>query len=192
MVKHPPSSLTEYQLAIIDLFVNLAQSFGLQKSIGQIYGLLYASPEPLCLDALVVQLGISKGSGSQGLRTLRALGAVNLVFVPGDRRDHYAPEIRLKKLVAGILQNNVTTGLANGRDRIAHIEHLFADAHPDTPIPADPKKRRLSPFSKNPASSLNPSAELPTALIAGRIQKLKTWHQKTANLIPIIQKLTND
>lgn len=54
------------------------QVFGVPKSVGQIFGLLYASPEPLVFSDIVVRLEISKGSTSQGLQLLPSLGAINV------------------------------------------------------------------------------------------------------------------
>ena len=62
--------------AVIDLFLNAANSFGLPKSYGQIYGLLFCRDEPLAMDEVMDLLHISKGSASQGLRALRQLGAI--------------------------------------------------------------------------------------------------------------------
>ena len=58
-------------------FAEIVQLFGIPKSVGQIYGLLYASPKPLGFTAIVERLEISKGSASQGLQLLRSLGAIN-------------------------------------------------------------------------------------------------------------------
>ena len=41
-------------------------------------------------------LQISKGSASQGLRALRQFGAVSSTFAPGDRKERFVAEIRLK------------------------------------------------------------------------------------------------
>ena len=43
----------------VDFFVSFVQVFGLPKSIGQIYGLLFVSADPLPMDDIVSQLGIS-------------------------------------------------------------------------------------------------------------------------------------
>jgi hypothetical protein len=51
---------------------------GIPKSIGQIYGVLYASATPLSFSDIVGRLEISKGSVSQGLQLLRSLGAINV------------------------------------------------------------------------------------------------------------------
>ena len=39
--------LDEWEIAVIDLFLNAANSFGLPKSYGQIYGLLFCRDQSL-------------------------------------------------------------------------------------------------------------------------------------------------
>ena len=73
---HPSSETLAIDERIISFFQDGAKILGLPKSVGEIYGLLFASPKPLTMLDLIDQLGISKGSASQGLRMLRALGAV--------------------------------------------------------------------------------------------------------------------
>ena len=72
--------LEDWENAAIDLFLNAANSFGLPKSYGQIYGLLFCRDQSLAMDEVMDLLKISKGSASQGLRALRQLGAVSSVF----------------------------------------------------------------------------------------------------------------
>ena len=62
--------LDEWEIAVIDLFLNAANSFGLPKSYGQIYGLLFCRDQSLSMDEVMKLLQISKGSASQGLRAL--------------------------------------------------------------------------------------------------------------------------
>ena len=52
---------------MIDVFVRAASLIGLPRSIGEIYGLLFCTPQALSFDELVERLQISKGSVSQGL-----------------------------------------------------------------------------------------------------------------------------
>ena len=54
--------LEPIQREVIALFVNGVRVLGLPKSVGEIYGLLFISPEPLALDVIVSRLEISKGS----------------------------------------------------------------------------------------------------------------------------------
>ena len=75
--------LDEWESAVIDLFLNAANSFGLPKSYGQIYGLLFCRDQALSMDEVMNLLQISKGSASQGLRALKQFGAVSSSFCSG-------------------------------------------------------------------------------------------------------------
>ncbi|MDD5688028.1 MAG: hypothetical protein PHE88_09390 [Elusimicrobia bacterium] len=64
-------------------------SFGLNRSVGQIYGLLYINEKPLSLDTIVLALKMSKGSVSLNIRELENWGAVKKIWVSGSRKDFY-------------------------------------------------------------------------------------------------------
>jgi DNA-binding transcriptional regulator GbsR (MarR family) len=117
--------LDEWEIAVIDLFLNAANSFGLPKSYGQIYGLLFCRDQSLAMDDVMKLLQISKGSASQGLRALRQLGAISSVFEPGDRKERFVAEIRLRKLVGGFLREQADPHLDRGVGRLKQIETLL-------------------------------------------------------------------
>jgi DNA-binding transcriptional regulator GbsR (MarR family) len=62
---------------------------GLPRAAGLILGRLLLAAEPLSLDDLAADLGISKASASTNARLLERLGAAERAVVPGDRRDYY-------------------------------------------------------------------------------------------------------
>ena len=95
--------LAEWEVSVVDLFLNAAQSMGLPKSLGQIYGLLFCRDESLSMIDIMELLSISKGSASQGLRALRQLGAVNSVFARDDRDD-------LESTKRGLKRENILSG----------------------------------------------------------------------------------
>ena len=111
-------ALDEWESAVIDLFLNAANSFGLPKSYGQIYGLLFCRDEPLAMDEVMELLQISKGSASQGLRALRQLGAVSSTYAQGDRKERFVAEIRLRKLISGFLREQADPHLEKGEVRL--------------------------------------------------------------------------
>ena len=117
--------LSDWEFAVVDLFLNAAQSVGLPKSIGQIYGLLFCRDESLSMNDIMELLNISKGSASQGLRTLRQLGAVNVVFKRNDRKERFKAEIRLRKLVSGFLREQGEPHLENGLARLQNLRELL-------------------------------------------------------------------
>ena len=119
--------LDDWENAVIDLFLHAANSFGLPKSYGQIYGLLFCRDQSLSMDEVMKLLEISKGSASQGLRALRQLGAVSSVFKPGDRKERFVAEIRLRKLVGGFLREQADPHLDKGVGRLKQIETLLGN-----------------------------------------------------------------
>ena len=123
--KSEGETLWEWECAVIDLFLNAAHSFGLPKSYGQIYGLLFCRDQPLAMDEVMFLLKISKGSASQGLRALRQLGAVSSSFSPGDRKERFYAEIRLRKLVGGFLREQADPHLDKGVARLKHLKELL-------------------------------------------------------------------
>ncbi|MFW6355017.1 MAG: GbsR/MarR family transcriptional regulator [Verrucomicrobiota bacterium] len=123
-------ALSRFEHEIIEIFVRAAQLLNLPKSVGEIYGLLYASEGPRTLDQIVAGLQISKGSASQGLRFLSSLGAVRKVYVAGDRRDHYEAEVRLRRLGEGLLRERVEPHLGSGEERLHRLEAMTDDVSP--------------------------------------------------------------
>ena len=124
----PLDTLDDWEVAVIDLFLNAANSFGLPKSYGQIYGLLFCRDQALSMDEVMDLLQISKGSASQGLRALRQFGAVSSTFAPGDRKERFVAEIRLRKLVSGFLREQADPHLEKGVARLKQIERLLEDS----------------------------------------------------------------
>ncbi|HEY5551733.1 MAG TPA: hypothetical protein VIK52_07585 [Opitutaceae bacterium] len=155
--RHP---LSDVQVAIIDVFSGAAVQLGLPKSIGQIYGLLYASPEPLAFREISDLLKISAGSASQGIRLLRDLGAIKPVELAADRREYFAPELSLRRLLGGVLRTRVQAPLDSGA---AKIEAINA---------------RL-----DRAGASEPDAEF----LKARLDSIKTWHRKATLVLPLLR-----
>ena len=78
-----PQGSPSLEIEAIEMFINFLRIIGLQKSIGEIYGLLFVSAKPLSMDDIMNRLDISLGAASQGLKLLRGLGAVKAVYSPG-------------------------------------------------------------------------------------------------------------
>lgn len=65
-----------FERECVDFFADVVGVLGVPRSMGQIYGLLFASPRPLSFTDITEKLDISRGSASQGLKALRDLGAI--------------------------------------------------------------------------------------------------------------------
>lgn len=159
--KSPVNDLDDWEIAVIDLFLNAANSFGLPKSYGQIYGLLFCRDHPLSLDCVMELLKISKGSASQGLRALRQLGAISSAFEPGDRKERFIAEIRLRKLVSGFLREQAEPHLDKGVSRLKQIENLVETLNDE-----DSQKRGIR-----------------------RYEILSGWHRQMSRLLPWVKMI---
>jgi DNA-binding transcriptional regulator GbsR (MarR family) len=139
-----------FEAALVDFFVRGAELLGVPRSVAAIYGIIFASPAPLSFADVEARLDISKGSISQGLRVLREIGAVRVVEGNDSRRDYFAPDLELRKLVVRFLDERLQRQLADGSERLKHLGRAVPDA-----------------------------GAADTATLRERIRQLKNWHGKT-------------
>lgn len=99
----------------------MAESIGFNKSIGQIYGLLYMAGRPLSLDEIAQELSMSKGNASINIRVLEDWGAVHKVSVSGSRRDHYHANMNLKQVALRRIQEGVGKRLVRAEDALDRL-----------------------------------------------------------------------
>jgi DNA-binding transcriptional regulator GbsR (MarR family) len=82
-------SLTPVMKKIILHWGEMGSSWGINRTVAQIYALLYLSPEPLTADEVSSLLTIARSTVSTGLHELQSWGVVKVLHVLGDRRDHF-------------------------------------------------------------------------------------------------------
>lgn len=146
---------------VVAMFVDGVRVLGLPRSIGEIYGLLFISQSGLSLDDLVCRLRISKGSASQGLRTLKSLGAVRETDGGDDRRTYYEPAIELKRLAGGFIREQIRPHLENGKTKISRLAESAREIE-------DPERRKF---------------------LGERVERLETWMRSSGRVLPVLQKL---
>jgi HTH-type transcriptional regulator, osmoprotectant uptake regulator len=88
---------------MIEAMGHATQSFGVGRVFGQIFAYLYFSNKPQSLDSLTHALGISKGSASIGVRQLEQWGAVEKIWVKGDRKDYYQANDAFGRIIRNAL-----------------------------------------------------------------------------------------
>ncbi len=148
------------EIEVVGLFVQLSRVLGQPPSLGEIYGLLFISPEPLAMDDLMERLNLSKGSASQGLKFLRNLRAVQPVTVPGDRRVHYEAVAQLRNLAASFLREKIEPRLGDGEARLDRLTALLKDL---------PGRQREH--------------------VAQRISMLRSWSQNGRRVLPLVLRV---
>ena len=159
-IASPATALSASEREIIELFVQLAAVIGYSRSVGELYGMLFLSPDSMTADDLIERLGVSKGSASQGLKVLRTLGAIKTVYIPGDRRGHYQAELNVRKIISGFMRQQVAPNLVEAHERLERIDELLKSD-------GDPNRDWL----------------------ALRLRDLHRWSKNSEKLAPLVAKL---
>ena len=77
----------------INHFGEMGSRWGINRTVGQIYALLFVSQRALNADEIGDALGFSRSNVSMGLKELQAWRLVRMRHHPGDRREYFeAPE----------------------------------------------------------------------------------------------------
>jgi DNA-binding transcriptional regulator GbsR (MarR family) len=150
---------TGFERECVDFFAEVVAVFGAPPSVGQIYGMVFASSRPLSFTDIVERLEMSKGSVSQGLQLLRSLGAVHSVNATDDRREYFVPELGLRRLVGGALRERIGPLVAASPERFARL-------------------RRLA--RQEGATKI---------FCLGRVEQLETWRNKLKLALPLLNAL---
>ncbi len=100
----PELQMEEVTKEFINNLGRVADFFGFNRLMGQLYAVLFLSPEPLTLDDMVKSLDSSKGNVSINIRALERWGLVRQIYKWADRKNYYEAEIDIWKAISGILQ----------------------------------------------------------------------------------------
>ena len=84
-----PSLLPPLNREFIAHFGEMGSRWGINRTVGQIYALIYVSPRPLNADDIGDALEFSRSNVSMGLKELQAWRLVKLRHLPGDRREYF-------------------------------------------------------------------------------------------------------
>jgi DNA-binding transcriptional regulator GbsR (MarR family) len=71
-------------------FGEMGSRWGINRTVGQIYALLFVSARPLNADEITDSLQVSRSNVSMGIKELQSWRLVRLSHLPGDRRDYYS------------------------------------------------------------------------------------------------------
>lgn len=158
--------LAPAQLELVELAARLTQRLGLTRSTGQIYGLLFVSPKPLCLDDIAEHLSLSKTSASTGTRQLTALNLIRQVWLPGERRDHFEARTDLREVLRTNYQSHIKPRLDLVERTLARVKGQLAE---------DARAGRVDAEGQ--------------AITESRLERLEDMHRTLKRLLPLAEKL---
>ena len=70
-------------------FGEMGSRWGINRTVGQIYALLYVSAKPMNADEVGEALGFSRSNVSMGLKELQSWSLVKLIHQPNDRSEYF-------------------------------------------------------------------------------------------------------
>jgi DNA-binding transcriptional regulator GbsR (MarR family) len=83
------NSMTPLVRSFVSHFGEMGSRWGINRTVGQIYALIFVSPQPLNAEDIAEKLEFSRSNVSMGLKELQAWRLVRLKHLPGDRRDYF-------------------------------------------------------------------------------------------------------
>jgi DNA-binding transcriptional regulator GbsR (MarR family) len=151
---------------MVEIGGRLAQILGLPRSTGQVFGLLFFSSEPLSLGEMCKMLGISKASTSTATRQLATWGAIQKVWIPGQRKDYYKSIEDLSEIFKGSYRNLIKPRMSSSKNRLELLEESLSN---------DLKMNYIKKEEQQ--------------FMALRLGKIKKLHTAITNSLPILEKL---
>jgi DNA-binding transcriptional regulator GbsR (MarR family) len=94
--------LSGAEAAVSDHVGRLMEFWGFKRNMGRLWAVLYLSPEPQSAEDLRQQLKLSSGAVSMTLSELSRWGVVRKVWVQGERKDFYAAEVQLWRMISRV------------------------------------------------------------------------------------------
>ncbi|MCX7326440.1 MAG: GbsR/MarR family transcriptional regulator [Hyphomicrobiales bacterium] len=70
-------------------FGEMGSRWGINRTVGHIYAVLFIAEKPLCADDIVERLGVSRSNVSMGLKELQNWNLLRQRPIPGDRREFF-------------------------------------------------------------------------------------------------------
>ena len=104
------------ELAVSDVIGRLIEFWGFKRSMGRVWSVLYLSLEPLSADDLRQSLQLSSGAVSMTLTELSRWGVVRKVWIQGERKDFYAAEVQLWRMISRVFNEREKSEIVRAID----------------------------------------------------------------------------
>jgi len=85
-------------------FGEMGSRWGINRTVGQIYALLYLAPRPLNAEEICDALGFSRSNVSMGLKELDSWQLIRLKHIPDDRREYFTTPDDIWEIVRTVVE----------------------------------------------------------------------------------------
>lgn len=133
------------EAAVSDVVGRLIEFWGFKRNMGRIWAVLYLSPEPLSAEDLRRLLSLSSGAVSMTLGELARWGVVRRVWVQGERKDFFAAEVQLWRMISRVFnereKSEIDAAIEAFEEALVSLERMKAQA---AHAPANEKAETLA------------------------------------------------
>lgn len=120
--------LDELRREFVLHFGEMGSRWGINRTVGQIYALLFLSETPLNADDIVEALGFSRSNVSIGLKELQAWELVTLRHYPGDRREYFETPEDLWRIARTLIEQRRKREIDPTLTKLRELQMRASDA----------------------------------------------------------------
>lgn len=135
------------EAAVSDVVGRLIEFWGFKRNMGRIWAVLYLSPDPLSAEELREALSLSSGAVSMTLSELSRWGVVRKVWVQGERKDYYAAEVQLWRMISRVFNEReraeITSAIDAFEEALTSLQKHRTSTDPETRARADLQAERI-------------------------------------------------
>ena len=167
-------------------FGEMGSRWGVNRTVGQIYALLFVAAKPLNADEVGEALAFSRSNVSMGLKELQSWGLVKLIHLPNDRREYFqAPEdvwAIFRTLAAERRKREIDPTLSMLRDALMEQPSVAEDIH------AQARMRQMHEFIERMTDWLDDVQKMDSDTLVSlmkmgsKVQKLLEMKDKVKNV----------
>lgn len=106
------TELPQSNYELIMHFGDMGSRWGFNRTVGQIFALLFVSPEPIHAEHIAAALRISRSNVSMSLKELQAWKLIQIKHRPQDRKEYFAVAGTVWVMAKAVLEQRVQRELA--------------------------------------------------------------------------------
>jgi DNA-binding transcriptional regulator GbsR (MarR family) len=133
-VNREKQALWPSELIVSSVIGRLIEFWGFKRNMGRVWSVLYLSPQPLSAEDLRELLQLSSGAVSMTLSELARWGVVRKVWIQGERKDFFAAEVQLWKMISRVFAERekieILAAIEAFQEVLPDLERLKSDPDP--------------------------------------------------------------
>lgn len=168
------------ELIASDAIGRVMEFWGFKRNMGRVWTVLYLADRPLSAHDLRERLQPSAGAVSMTLKELSAWGTVRKVWIQGERRDHFAAEGDLWKMVSRVFRQRE---LLEVQEVVASLERAITALDERVADPRSPDDARRAEVQRERLRQLLELSRLGRRLLEGLVFEAKVDARALARVL---------